>query len=83
MPNPPVPLWPGYDDASEDDLLALLDDKAAAADDRDDPTVDAGVSSALALAIARHESLKKGLDPDNYRPRLHERASHVAGSWRP
>jgi len=83
MPGTPPPLWPGYDDASEDDLLSLLDGKVDAAHDPNDETVDPLVSGALASAIARHESIKKRLDPDNYRPRLHETASKIAGSWKP
>ena len=59
MPSPPRPLWTGYDDADEDDLLELLDGTAAAADDPDDDTVDSNVSGALATAIASHEAIKK------------------------
>ncbi|MGI8780623.1 MAG: hypothetical protein ACR2L8_10760 [Solirubrobacteraceae bacterium] len=83
MPSSPRPLWSGYDDADEDDLLALLDGTDRAADDPDDPTVEKAVSGGLAHAIAKHESIKQELDPDNYRPRLHARASEIAGSWRP
>jgi hypothetical protein len=83
MPDTPAPLWNGYDDASEDDLLALLDGKAAAAGDPDDDTVDAVVSGALATAIARHEELKQSQNAGNYRPRVHARASQIAESWRP
>jgi hypothetical protein len=83
MPDSPRPLWSGYDDASEDDLLDLLDRSDAAADDPDDPTVDKDVSGGLAHAIARHEAIKKELDDPAYRPRLHSRASEIAGSWKP
>ena len=83
MPGTPPPLWRGYDTSSEDDLLELLDAHDSAANDRSDPTVNTAVASALATAIARHESLKQEQDPDNYRPRLHERASAIAGGWRP
>ena len=64
MPGTPPPLWRGYDDTEEDDLLALLDEHDSKAN-------------------ARHEALKQEQDPDNYRPRLHERASAIAGGWRP
>jgi len=83
MPNTPPPLWPGYDDADEDDLLSLLDSTDAAANDPADATVDPAVAGGLATAIARHEELKKDQDPDNYRARLHERASAIAGGWKP
>jgi hypothetical protein len=82
MPGTPPPLWPGYDKANEDDLVALLDGHDSAANDRNDPTVNTAVASALATAIARHEALKKDQDPDNYRARLHERASAIAGGWK-
>ena len=37
MPASAPPLWDGYDDADEDQLVALLEGKAAAAhDDSDD-----------------------------------------------
>ena len=83
MPGTPPPLWPGYDAAAEDDLLALLDDTDQKASDPDDPTVDTAVAGALATAIARHEELKKDQDPDNYRPRLHERATALSRGWQP
>ena len=83
MPATPPPLWPGYDNADEDDLLALLGNTEAAANDPADDTVRPGVAGGLATAIAEHEAIKKDLDPDNYRPRLHERASVIAGSWKP
>jgi hypothetical protein len=83
MPGTPRPLWPGYDAASEDELLALLDDTDRAANDDGDDTVRPNVSGGLATAIATHEEIKKDLDPDNYRPRVHERASAIAGGWKP
>jgi len=83
MPATPPPLWPGYDDADEDDLLALLGDTEAKANDPADDTVRPDVAGGLATAIAGHEAIKKDLDPDNYRPRLHERASAIAGGWKP
>ena len=82
MPGTPPPLWPGYDAAGEDDLLDLLNRTDETANS-DDPTVNTAVSTALATAIAEHEAIKKDLDPDNYRPRLHERASVIAGGWKP
>ena len=83
MPSTPPPLWAGYDDASEDDLLALLDGADSAANDDSDPTVSQDVAGGLAVAIAGHEEIKQRLDPDNYRARLHQRASAIAGSWKP
>jgi hypothetical protein len=82
MPTPDS-LWPGYDDASDDDLLALLDGKERAAGDDADPTVNTAVATALATAVARHEAIKQDQDPDGYRPRVHERAAAIAGGWRP
>jgi hypothetical protein len=83
MAETPPPLWPGYDTTDEQDLLDLLDSHDSKANDRNDPTVSTAVASALATAIARHEALKQEQDPDNYRPRLHERASFIAGGWKP
>jgi hypothetical protein len=83
MAQTPPPLWPGYDESNEDDLLGLLETTDRAADDPDDPTVEKPVSGGLAHAIAKHEEIKKELDPGNYRPRLHARASAIAGSWHP
>jgi hypothetical protein len=83
MPSTPPPLWPGYDEASEEDLLSLLDSTASAADNPDDDTVRPNVSGGLATAIAEHEAIKKELDPDNYRARLHDRANVIAGGWQP
>ena len=83
MPTTPSPLWPGYDEASDDDLLDLLNGKESAAEDADDPTVNTAVATALATAVARHEAIKQEQDPDNYRQDLHERAAAIAGGWRP
>jgi hypothetical protein len=84
MPSSPPPLWDGYDDAGEDKLIALLDGKARAAHDADDPTVSDGVARSLAEAIANHESIKKELRDPSYRPDLHSLADDIrAGSWRP
>ena len=83
MPSTPPPLWPGYDEADEDDLLALLDQSETAANDPGDDSVRPNVVGGLATAIAEHEAIKKDLDPGNYRSRLHERASAIAGSWKP
>jgi len=82
MPGTPPPLWPGYDTAKEDDLLDLLKGTDDAANS-DDPTVNTAVASALATAVARHEALKETQDPGNYRRSVHERASQIAGGWRP
>jgi len=64
------PLWDGYGygDASEDDLLALLDGADSAANDAADPTVSPDVAGGLAVAIAGHEEIKQRLDPDNIAP---------------
>jgi hypothetical protein len=83
MSDSPRPLWNGYDDADEDDLLELLDGTDKAADDPDDPTVEKDVSGGLATAIAKHEEIKKTLDDPNYRPKLHDRAIEIARSWQP
>ena len=83
MPSTPPPLWPGYDEASEEDLLSLLDNAESAAHDPDDDTVRPNVVGGLATAIAEHEAIKKELDPDNYRARLHDRANVIAGGWQP
>ena len=81
-PTPP-PLWNGYDDASEDELLALLDEAERAANDPGDDTVRPNVVGGLATAIAEHEAIKQELDPDRYRARLHQRATAIAGGWKP
>ena len=83
MPNTPPPLWPGYDKEKEEVLLDLLDRTDSKANDREDPTVNTAVASALATAIARHEALKKEQDAGNYRRAVHERASAIAGGWKP
>jgi hypothetical protein len=83
MPSTPPPLWHGYDETSEDDLLALLDATESAANDPGDDTVRPNVVGGLATAIAEHEAIKKDSDPDNYRARLHDRASAIAGGWKP
>jgi len=84
MPASPPPLWDGYDDAGEDQLVALLDGKVHAALDPHDPTVDERVARELAQAIASHEWLKQKLGDSGYKPRLHARADDIrVGSWRP
>jgi hypothetical protein len=82
MPDTPRPLWNGYDTTDENDLLALLDSTEEAAKNPDDPT-HADVAGGLATAIAQHEATKEKLGDNTYRPRLHARASEIAGSWRP
>ena len=57
MPSVP-PLWEGYDDNSEHDLLGLLDAKVEATLDPDDPT-DERATRDFAQAIASHEWLKR------------------------
>jgi hypothetical protein len=82
-PSPP-PLWDGYDDADEDQLVGLLDTKVDAALDPDDPTVDERVARELAQAVASHEWLKSRLGDPGYRRRLHTRADEIrTESWRP
>ncbi len=83
MAETPAPLWRGYDETSEQDLLALLDETETKANDAADDTVRPNVVGGLATAIAEHEAIKKDLDPGNYRSRLHERAAAIAGSWKP
>ena len=84
MPASPPPLWDGYDDADEDQLVALLEGKAAAAHDDADEGVDHRVAQDLATAVASHEWLKRKLDDSSYRARLHAVADDIRdGSWRP
>ena len=61
MPSVP-PLWEGYDDNSEQDLLGLLDAKVGAALDPADEYVDERVTRDFAPAIASHEWLKRRAD---------------------
>jgi pterin-4a-carbinolamine dehydratase len=84
MPTDPPPLWDGYDDASEDELLALLERKVDALFDEDDAT-DERATKDFAQAIASHEWLKENkLNGAGHHPRLHARANEVRiGSWRP
>jgi len=81
------PLWPGYDDADEDELLAALESRVDATFDDDDPTTDEEVTRCLAQAIRKHEALKQRAGAAGYRERLHRRADEIAdvdiGSWRP
>jgi hypothetical protein len=83
MPDSPRPLWPGYDDQTEDDLLDLLDENERKAGDAGDDTVRDGVPGGLAIAIATHEKIKEELGAENYRPRLHARAQEIADGWQP
>lgn len=85
MSDSSAPLWPGYDDVDEDDLLALLEGKVDAALDPEVASVDERVTREFAQAIASHEWLKKNrLGSAGYRARLHARADQVrVGSWRP
>jgi len=82
MPGTPPPLWPGYDAAEDKDLIDLLNRTDSVANS-DDPTVNTAVATALATAVARHEALKETHDPGTYRRSVHERASQIAGGWRP
>ena len=85
MAGTPPPLWPGYDDASEDDLLDLLDRRVEVAKNANDPTVDERAGKDFALAIESHEWLKQNrFEGAGHRPRLQARAREVrVGSWRP
>ena len=84
MPSTPPPLWDGYDDATEDELLDQLERRVDAALDEDDPT-DERVVKDFAQAIASHEWIKANkLGGDGHRARLHARADEIrVGSWRP
>ena len=85
MPSVP-PLWEGYDDKSEDDLLSLLDAKVDATLDPDDPT-DERATRDLAQAIASHEWLKRREDQSSHHAELYAYARRLStedvGSWRP
>ena len=86
MPSTPPPLWPGYDDAGEDELLALLDGKVARRARRRRPhRRRRGSPRDLAQAIASHEWLKQELRDAELPPAtLHSRADDIrGGSWRP
>jgi hypothetical protein len=85
---PPVPpLWEGYDDKSEQDLLDMLDAKVGAALDPADDTVDERVTRDFAQAIASHEWLKRRADDGSHHAGLYAYARRVStddvGSWRP
>ena len=84
MPSTPRP-WDGYDDADEDDLLALLDGRSTAP-----PTTPTTLRSTERAARASprrspsHEAIKKdAATPATTTPRLHDRASAIAGAWQP
>jgi hypothetical protein len=83
MASTPRPLWPGYDEFSEEQLLELLELLEAAANDPDDETVDDRVAGGLAVAIARHEEIKRDSDSERYRQRVHQRAVVIAEGWQP
>jgi len=83
MSNDASGLWPGYDEASDDDLVELLESKKQAAVDPSNAAVDDRVVRELAQAITSHEWLKKNqLDGEGYREQLHDRANLIR-SWRP
>lgn len=84
MPASPPPLWNGYDDADDDDLLGLLEGKAAAALDDSDDSVDERLARDFAQAVASHEWLKRERGDGGYRERVFEVANEIrVGSWRP
>ena len=84
MPSVP-PLWEGYDDKSEADLLAMLEAKVDATLDPDDPT-DERATRDFAQAVASHEWLKREKDGEHnaevfaYARRI---KTDEVGSWRP
>jgi hypothetical protein len=77
-------LWPGYEQAEEQDLLDLLEGKVAAAEDDSNPAVDKRLAADFAQAIASYEWLKeRERAPGKHRPHLHDRANAIVESWRP
>lgn len=85
MPSVP-PLWEGYDDNSEDDLLGLLDAKVEATLDPDNPT-DERATRDFAQAIASHEWLKDQATDGSHHAEVFAYARRLVtsdvGSWRP
>jgi hypothetical protein len=85
MPSVP-PLWEGYDDNSEQDLLGILESKVDATLDPDDPT-DERATRDFAQAVASHEWLKRREDDGSHQPEVYAYARRIAtdevGSWRP
>lgn len=85
MPSVP-PLWEGYDDNSEQDLLGLLDAKVEATLDPDDPT-DERATRDFAQAIASHEWLKDQAADGSHHAEVFAYARRLVtsdvGSWRP
>jgi hypothetical protein len=85
MPSVP-PLWEGYDDNSEQDLLGLLDAKVDATLDPDDPT-DERATRDFAQAISSHEWLKREAGDDSHHAEVFAYARRIktgdVGSWRP
>jgi hypothetical protein len=85
MPSIPTP-WDDYDDASEDDLEARLNERVDAALDDNDPTTPDEARS-LAGQIADREEAKREQNAPDYHPRLHAEANRIreadVGTWRP
>ena len=81
MPGTPPPLWHGYEEAAEDDLLALLDAHDTARTTATTRRYDMPSRAPWPRPSRGTSALKKDQDPGNYRPRLHERASAIAGGW--
>jgi len=85
MPSVP-PLWEGYDDNSEADLLAMLEAKVDATLDPDDPT-DERATRDFAQAVASHEWLKREADDGSHHAEVFAFARRIktdeVGSWRP
>jgi hypothetical protein len=86
MPSVP-PLWEGYDDKSEDDLLSMLEAKVDATLDPADPT-DERATRDFAQALASHEWLKREAGDDSHHAEVFAYARRIvtteeAGSWRP
>ena len=83
---PPVPpLWQGYDESTEDDLLDQLSAKVEETLDPATPT-DERVTREFAQAISSHEWLKRRENGDHH-AELYQYAKAIStdavGSWRP
>ena len=86
MPSSPQPPWDDYDETSEDDLEARLDERVDAALDDSDPTTP-DEARTLAAEIADREEAKQAQAAADYHPRLHAEANRIreadVGTWRP
>jgi hypothetical protein len=86
MPSTPQPPWDDYDETTEDDLEARLDERVDAALDDGDPTTP-DEARTLAGDIADREEAKRTAGAADYHSRLHAEANRIreadVGSWRP